>query len=73
MLPGAAAGQCLNGTVQGMDLNDTPDLAAYRAEVRAWLEAHAAAAPPDRDDVAAHRAWQRELAEGGLAAVTWPA
>ena len=38
MLPGAAAGQCLNGTVQGMDLNDTPELAAYRAEVRAWLE-----------------------------------
>jgi alkylation response protein AidB-like acyl-CoA dehydrogenase len=73
MLPGAAAGQCLNGTVQGMDLNDTPELAAYRAEVRAWLSEHAASAPPNRDDVAAHRGWQRELAEGGLAAVTWPA
>src|SRR4051794_22551766 len=56
-----------------MDLNDTPELAQYRAQVRAWLEAHAPDAPPNRDDVAAHRAWQRELAEGGLAAVTWPA
>ena len=56
-----------------MDLNDTPELAEYRAKVRAWLEAHASDAPPNRDDVTAHRAWQRELAEGGLAAVTWPA
>ena len=31
-----------------MDLNDTPELAAYRAEVRAWLDAHAAAAPAMR-------------------------
>jgi alkylation response protein AidB-like acyl-CoA dehydrogenase len=59
----------VNGTVQGMDLNDTPELAAYRAEVRAWLDEHAAQAPANR----AHRRWQRELAEGGLAAVTWPA
>ena len=61
-----------------MDLNDTPELAAYRAEVRAWLDEHAqGAAPPSRSEdasaVAARRAWQRELAEGGLAAVTWPA
>jgi alkylation response protein AidB-like acyl-CoA dehydrogenase len=56
-----------------MDLNDTPELAAYRAKVRAWLKEHERDAPPHRGDVAAHRAWQRELAEGGLAAVTWPA
>lgn len=56
-----------------MDLNDTPELAAYRAEVRAWLDEHARHAPPARDDAGAHRAWQRALAEGGLAAVTWPA
>ena len=60
-----------------MDLNDTPELAEYRATVRAWLEAHAAEAPDARGDdeaaVAARRAWQRRLAEGGLAAVTWPA
>ena len=65
-----------------MDLNDTPELAEYRLKVRAWLDEHKAAAPTMRaeDDgasedehVARRRAWQRELAEGGLAAVTWPA
>ena len=54
-----------------MDLNDTPELAEYRAQVRAWLDEHKAEAPP-RDDVAARRAWQRRLAEAGLAGVTWP-
>jgi alkylation response protein AidB-like acyl-CoA dehydrogenase len=60
-----------------VDLNDTPELAEYRARVRAWLEQHKAEAPePRRDDpaaVAARRAWQHTLAEGGYAAVTWPA
>src|SRR3954453_5674532 len=61
-----------------MDLNDTPELAAYRARVRAWLEEHASEAPQrrgreDPDSVAAHRAWQGKLAAAGLAAVTWPA
>ena len=61
-----------------MDLNDTPEQAAYRAEARAWLEANRADAPPrsgslqDPSYVAARRAWQRRLAEAGLAAVTWP-
>jgi len=55
-----------------MDLNDTPELAAYRETVRAWLDEHKDEAPP-RDDVEARREWQRKLAEGGLAAVTWPA
>ena len=60
-----------------MDLNDTPELAEYRAQVRAWLDEHKHEAPAARGDddahVAARRAWQRRLAEGGLAAVTWPA
>ncbi|HET6449434.1 MAG TPA: acyl-CoA dehydrogenase family protein [Conexibacter sp.] len=62
-----------------MDLNDTPEQAAYRTEVRAWLEQNASAAPATRgrgDEegaVAAHRAWQRKLAEGGYVGVTWPA
>lgn len=60
-----------------MDLNDTPELAAYRAEVRAWLQEHQHEAPDARGDdaagVTARRAWQRRLAQGGLAAVTWPA
>jgi alkylation response protein AidB-like acyl-CoA dehydrogenase len=61
-----------------MDLNDTPELAAYRAKVREWLAAHAHEAPQRRgsetaEAVAAHREWQRKLAAAGLAAVTWPA
>jgi alkylation response protein AidB-like acyl-CoA dehydrogenase len=61
-----------------VDLNDTPEQAAYRQEVRAWLEANKAQAPPrsgsyeDNDYVHARRAWQRRLAEAGLAGVTWP-
>src|SRR5688500_8582420 len=61
-----------------MDLNDAPELAAYRAQVRDWLAAHVAGAPQrrgreDSESVAAHREWQRKLAEAGYAAVTWPA
>jgi alkylation response protein AidB-like acyl-CoA dehydrogenase len=60
-----------------VDLNDTPELAEYRARVRAWIDEHKHEAPAGRGDddesVAARRAWQRRLAEGGLAAVTWPA
>ena len=61
-----------------MDLNDTPEQAVYRDEVRAWLEANKAQAPPrsgsheDKGYVDARRAWQRRLAEAGLAGVTWP-
>jgi alkylation response protein AidB-like acyl-CoA dehydrogenase len=61
-----------------MDLNDTPELAAFRARVREWLAEHAHEAPrrrgrEDPESVAAHRAWQGKLAAAGLAAVTWPA
>lgn len=68
-----------------MDLDDTPDLAAFRAQVREWLEVHASEAPPpeardaarqgmDPDAwVAGRRRWQRRLAGAGLVAVTWPA
>jgi alkylation response protein AidB-like acyl-CoA dehydrogenase len=64
-----------------VDLDDTPEQAAYRAQVRSWLEEHAPEAPvltgpgalEDEDQiVAARRAWQGKLAEGGLAGVTWP-
>jgi alkylation response protein AidB-like acyl-CoA dehydrogenase len=64
-----------------VDLDDTPQQAEYRANVRAWLQEHSAKAPvltgPDalRDEdeiIAARRRWQGELAEGGLAGVTWP-
>ncbi|HMS63569.1 MAG TPA: acyl-CoA dehydrogenase family protein, partial [Solirubrobacteraceae bacterium] len=64
-----------------MDLNDTPEQAEYRAQIRAWLDEHQAQAPAilgegaltDPDEIlAARRAWQAQLAEGGLAGATWP-
>jgi alkylation response protein AidB-like acyl-CoA dehydrogenase len=64
-----------------VDLDDTPDQAAYRAQVRSWLEEHKSEAPilqgPDalqdeQEIIAARRKWQGKLAEGGLAGVTWP-
>ena len=62
-----------------MDFNDTQEEAAYRATVRAWLEANA----PSRSGPAesgledplsmdAARAWQRKKAEAGYACITWP-
>ena len=64
-----------------MDLDDTPQQAAYRAQVRSWLEQHKSEAPvlsgpgaitDEQELIAARRAWQGKLAEGGLAGVTWP-
>ena len=61
-----------------MDLNDTPEQAEYRAQASAWLEANRDQAPPrsgsyeDAAYIDARRAWQRKLAEAGLAGVTWP-
>ena len=67
-----------------MDFNDTPEEAAFRAEVRAWLEANAE--PRDPDETAATvlserygtgfleeaKAWQEKKAEAGWACITWP-
>jgi len=66
-----------------VDLDDTPEQAAYRAQVRSWLDQHASEAPAvqtraaegEREEagyIAARRAWQGKLAENGLAGVTWP-
>jgi alkylation response protein AidB-like acyl-CoA dehydrogenase len=64
-----------------VDLNDTPQQAEYRTKVRAWLDEHRAQAPEvrgkragaeDEAYIDARRRWQRRLAEGGLAGVTWP-
>ena len=64
-----------------MDLDDTPQQAEYRAEVRGWLEKNKALAPvlsgpgaleDEAEIIAARRAWQGKLAEAGLAGVTWP-
>jgi alkylation response protein AidB-like acyl-CoA dehydrogenase len=61
-----------------VDLNDTPEQASFREQVAAWLEANKADAPErsgSSEDTAytdSRRAWQRKLAEAGLAGVTWP-
>ena len=64
-----------------MDLDDTPEQAAFRAQVRSWLDEHKSEAPvitgpnaiKDEDEIiAARRVWQGKLAEGGLAGLTWP-
>jgi acyl-CoA dehydrogenase len=65
-----------------MDFDDTPAEAAFRAEVRAWLETNAEAKRHARDFVgdglppaerlAAARAWQAKKAAAGYSAVNWP-
>ncbi len=64
-----------------MDFNDTPEEAAYRAEVRAWLDKNAvrkenvpaSEALPGRGDVLkASKAWQAKKADAGYACITWP-
>ncbi len=65
-----------------MDFDDTPGEAAFRAEARAWLAAHAELRRPDaRPSLAAAndeghvetcRRWQRTLYDGGWAGITWP-
>ena len=64
-----------------MDLRDTPEEAAFRSEVRAWLEANAPddlpeltspAALRDLEDVGDAKAWSAKLAGAGYAGLTWP-
>jgi alkylation response protein AidB-like acyl-CoA dehydrogenase len=65
-----------------MDFNDTPEEAAFRSEVRNWLEANAERKPPEMDmrprriDEAEllkrARAWQAKKAAARYAAITWP-
>ena len=65
-----------------MDFNDTPDEAAFRKEVRAWLDANATRKSDDKqsfragnDDpelLAKAKAWQAKKAEAGYARMTWP-
>ncbi|HEX4183640.1 MAG TPA: acyl-CoA dehydrogenase family protein [Caulobacteraceae bacterium] len=59
-----------------MDFNDTPEEAAYRNEVRAWLDANAprerASGRGDAAHMAAAKAWQAKKAAAGYGQVTWP-
>ena len=60
-----------------MDFNDTPEEAAYRSQVRTWLETNApkkrdGSDPEGGDSMAASKAWQAKKAAAGYACITWP-
>ncbi len=63
-----------------MDFKDTPEEAAYRQQVREWLNANAPKkreGEPDplgesSDGLAASKAWQAKKAAAGYACITWP-
>jgi alkylation response protein AidB-like acyl-CoA dehydrogenase len=67
-----------------MDFNDTPEEAAFRAEVRAWLEKNAEPKGPDDppadmlgertgpETVKAAQAWQKKKADARWTCITWP-
>ena len=59
-----------------MQLSYTPEQNTFRAEVRAWLEAHAPSTPlasyDTREGFEQHRQWEASLAQGGWSSVTWP-
>jgi len=68
-----------------MDFNDTPEEAAFRAEVRAWLEKNAKLRAPGKSragllDAEANeiglleraKAWQAKKADAKWACITWP-
>ncbi|MFN8037466.1 MAG: acyl-CoA dehydrogenase family protein [Acidimicrobiia bacterium] len=70
-----------------LHFEDAPEDAAFRAELRAWLEEHATPKTPEQrlasfgtivsaeDDpgwVNRSKVWQHTLAAGGWAAITWP-
>ena len=60
-----------------MDLTYTPEQQAFRAEVRAWLEAHVPTHPLEhfdatREGFEAHRQWEKTLKSGDWGMVTWP-
>ena len=62
-----------------MDFRDSPDEAAFRAELRTWLAEHVPDALRDHpggapaEDVEPLRAWSRLLHEAGYAGIAWPA
>ncbi|MCA0250527.1 MAG: acyl-CoA dehydrogenase family protein, partial [Proteobacteria bacterium] len=65
-----------------MDFNDTPEEAAFRKEVRTWLEANATRKSDDTQSFRARnddpgllvkaKEWQDKKAKAGYARITWP-
>ncbi|MEE2891625.1 MAG: acyl-CoA dehydrogenase family protein [Pseudomonadota bacterium] len=63
-----------------MDFNDSPDQAAFRADVRAFLDAnapvrrHSSETPYGANDdaIAVAKDWQKRLYDAGWACIAWP-
>ncbi len=61
-----------------MDLSDSPEDAAFRRRVRAWLATNVPrrsrrdARLPEGERIQRARAWQRRVHEAGLLALAWP-
>jgi alkylation response protein AidB-like acyl-CoA dehydrogenase len=66
-----------------MDFTDTPEEAAFRAEARAWLDAHAERLKPgeraagievraEPGSLRRAQEWQAKKADAGWACITWP-
>ena len=59
-----------------MQLHYTPEQEAFRAEVRAWMEAHVPKEPlvtlECREGFDSHVEWERTLSSGNWGMVTWP-
>ena len=61
-----------------MDISDTPDEAAFRAEANTWLTEHATPRSQGSDEpglvdhVQRARDWQRKLHDHGWAGLSWP-
>jgi acyl-CoA dehydrogenase len=69
-----------------MNFDDTPEEAAFRAQVRAWLDANAPkhldaelkkagfgfAGVASEDPMQASKAWQKKKAQAGYACLNWP-
>ena len=60
-----------------MDFNDSPEEAAYRAQVRDWLTAnapkkHVGTDPEGSDSMRASKSWQAKKAAAGYACIPWP-
>jgi alkylation response protein AidB-like acyl-CoA dehydrogenase len=59
-----------------IDLHYTDEQRAFRAEVRAWMEANMPGTPLETlesaEGFAQHREWERTLARGNFGMITWP-
>src|SRR4051812_49536227 len=75
--PGCTAGRSgSSGSYRegSVDFHDTPEEAAFRAELRSWLSEHWAGRPLEggRGDFDALRRWGGELYDAGYVGLTWP-